>query len=400
MLFVQALQFNNHQLWKVNLQNLDQQQALSALEDKQFVDLWNPLHRGDVLLRVMPETMPMVQSVLNQHRIEKQVIQEDLQEWIDQEQEDQSLQHPLMQKGFFTKYHTLDEIQEFYGQLVTDYPDLAKPFTIGQSFQKRDVKGIHIGNGTTKYELFFHGGIHAREWIGPATVTYIANELLSQFGKDERVTHLLNQFTVSIVPVANVDGYIYSHEENRMWRKNRQPSNFFCVGIDINRNFDYGWSKPGASGNPCSDSYYGPKAFASPEAVNIASYIQKAQPISYIDFHAFSQLWMYPYGVECDSVPPTANKMHAVASKASKALKDVHGTSFTVGPICKVIYQASGSSIDWAYALGNVSYPYAVELRDTGKYGFLLPPKYIIPSGEETYQGVLGLLEGILKEEQ
>jgi len=41
--------------------------------------------------------------------------------------------------------------------------------------------------------------------------------------------------------------------------------------------------------------------------------------------------------------------------------------------------------MDWA--LGELGIPYSMgmELRDTGRYGFLLPPSQIIPSAEETW---------------
>ena len=38
--------------------------------------------------------------------------------------------------------------------------------------------------------------------------------------------------------------------------------------------------------------------------------------------------------------------------------------------------------------MAEVIFSYAVELRDKGQYGFLLPPEQIIPSGEETLQAL------------
>lgn len=62
-----------------------------------------------------------------------------------------------------------------------------------------------------------------------------------------------------------------------------QPTgSMFCIGTDINRNFDYGWSKPGASGNPCSEAYYGTSAFSTNEATAISNYILASKPIAYI----------------------------------------------------------------------------------------------------------------------
>jgi hypothetical protein len=42
-----------------------------------------------------------------------------------------------------------------------------------------------------------------------------------------------------------------------------------------------------------------------------------------------------------------------------------------------------------------VKYSYGVELRDTGEFGFLLPPSEIIPSGEETFMGIAAMAKFI-----
>jgi murein tripeptide amidase MpaA len=105
---------------------------------------------------------------------------------------------------------------------------------------------------------------------------------------------------------------------------------------------------------------------------------------------------MYPWGLECKETKD-GDEMLRVASKATKSLKKVHGTRFAVGSICKTIYAASGSSVDWGYAKADVKYPYAIELRDTGKYGFLLPPKFIIPSGEEMTEAIFSMSYAILE---
>lgn len=48
---------------------------------------------------------------------------------------------------------------------------------------------------------------------------------------------------------------------------------------------------------------------------------------------------------------------------------------------------AAGGSDDWAYDLG-VKYSYTFELRDEGRYGFLLPESQIKPTCEETMLAV------------
>ena len=46
---------------------------------------------------------------------------------------------------------------------------------------------------------------------------------------------------------------------------------------------------------------------------------------------------------------------------------------------------ASGSSEDWALGAAGIPYSYSVELRDTGRYGFLLPREQILPTAEEIW---------------
>ena len=39
-----------------------------------------------------------------------------------------------------------------------------------------------------------------------------------------------------------------------------------------------------------------------------------------------------------------------------------------------------------------------MELRDRGTYGFLLPARYIQPTGEETFDAIVAMLNEIKKE--
>lgn len=56
--------------------------------------------------------------------------------------------------------------------------------------------------------------------------------------------------------------------------------------------------------------------------------------------------------------------------------------------------QASGGSIDWSYDNG-IKYSFAFELRDTGRYGFLLPANQILPAAKETWLGLKKIMEHV-----
>lgn len=74
--------------------------------------------------------------------------------------------------------------------------------------------------------------------------------------KDLDVVKLLDFYEIHIMPMVNPDGYQYSIEVDRMWRKNRSPSNLFgCSGVDLNRNFGFYWLTSGSSNYECSPVY-------------------------------------------------------------------------------------------------------------------------------------------------
>ena len=56
--------------------------------------------------------------------------------------------------------------------------------------------------------------------------------------------------------------------------------------------------------------------------------------------HAYSQLWMLPYGYTT-SRPADYKDQMRVARAATEALRAVHGTSYRYGPINEVIYQVN-----------------------------------------------------------
>ena len=63
-----------------------------------------------------------------------------------------------------------------------------------------------------------------------------------------------------------------------------------------------------------------------------------------------------------------------------------------------MIYEAAGSSVDWAHLKLGIKYSYALELRDKGQHGFMLPVNQIQPTVEETWAGINGMALEISKE--
>ena len=95
-----------------------------------------------------------------------------------------------------------------------------------------------------------------------------------------------------VQPVLNPDGYSYTWTNDRMWRKNRvQNQGSRCMGVDLNRNYEANWSGPGASANPCSESYYGTSEFSELESSNqrdyLDPYIKDGSMKAFLTFHSY-----------------------------------------------------------------------------------------------------------------
>ena len=87
-----------------------------------------------------------------------------------------------------------------------------------------------------------------------------------------------------------------------------------------------------------------------------------------------------------------------VAEAGNDALYAVHQKTYEVGCIPCMLYVASGGSLDWTLGELGIPYSYGMELRDTGAYGFLLPPQQIIPTGEEVWAFHLTVARELIKE--
>jgi carboxypeptidase A4 len=105
---------------------------------------------------------------------------------------------------------------------------------------------------------------------------------------------------------------------------------------------------------------------------------------------------MFPaYGYSCTAVAPKNSELRSLARGVASAIQSVFGTSFKTGPICNTIYKATGNSVDYANDVVGSEYTFTAELRDTGRYGFVLPANQILPSGQEAWAGVAYLLKNM-----
>jgi len=342
-------------------------------------------------IMVPMNTYPLLNEMLKTNDIHCYTMIENVQSIIDRE----LLQRNIKTESFFESYHNWTEVHEYFDGLAAEFPSMAAMSTIGNTYEGRPIKIMTISTkpGSGKPALWYDGGLHAREWVTVSTVTYLADTLLRGYGSNSDATNLLDKFDIIICPILNVDGYEYTWTTDRMWRKTRSPNkNSACMGTDPNRNWAYHWGEAGASPVACSDSYQGSSPASEIEVQNVQNYLYSIRTTlkSYVNFHSYSQLWMSNWGYTYQ-LPPDYPTQNELSEAAVAAIKSVHGKVYDYGPIAETIYPASGSSADYTYGVCGVVFSYGVELRDTGEFGFLLPPQEIIPQGEEIFAAVVAM---------
>jgi carboxypeptidase T len=303
-------------------------------------------------------------------------------------------------------YHNYAELTAEVDKVVADHPELASKFSVGTSYEGRDLMGIkisdNVGTDEAEPEVLFTHHQHAREHLTVEMAVYLLNTLTDGYGSDERVTNMVNEREIWILPDLNPDGgeFDIATGDYRSWRKNRQPNDgSSSVGTDLNRNWDYNWGCcGGSSGDPGSDTYRGAAAESAPEVKKVADFVRSRviggtqQLKAHIDFHTYSELVLWPYGFTYDDTAPGLTQddrdAHAALGESMAA-----SNGYTPEQASD-LYITDGTIDDWMWGVHKI-FTYTFEMYPSGfGGGGFYPPDEVI--GEETARNkdaVLQLLE-------
>ncbi|KAF2203491.1 putative metallocarboxypeptidase ECM14 [Delitschia confertaspora ATCC 74209] len=429
---------------RFNISSAEEATALAEAIDVLFLDVWE-FNENWVDIRIAKEVVPSLLGLLpsSLHKAHVPLMQNlDLAQAIFDSYPSPSstdsrdglsfspnLQASQSENLFFQDYQPLSVITPWMSLLASMFTTHVRRINVGISYEGRDIPALRVGVHPTnnnqppkpRKTILVTGGSHAREWISTSTVNFIAWSLITSYGKVHTVTHLLEEFDFVFVPTLNPDGYVYSWETDRLWRKNRQPTSLrFCRGIDLDRSFAFQWDDESTRSNPCSEFYPGVGPFDGVESKRFADWAKNetennnVEFVSFLDLHSYSQQILYPFSYSCAKEPPSIEDLQELAFGLSKAIGSRKGHHYQVTSACEGnffmpqnsdsnskstkdhtvlprIESSGGSALDWFYHELKVRYAYQVKLRDTGSYGFLLPKENIVPTGKEVLDAVLYL---------
>lgn len=134
--------------------------------------------------------------------------------------------HPLEKTP--TGYHNYAELTQALQNLASSYPNLVRLTSLGQSVQGRHIWAIRITDNPDweedEPEFKYVSTIHGDEPVGTELCLLFAQYLLQNYGTDPRITNVVNEVSIWLVPLMNPDG------REMVSRRNAN-------GYDLNRSF-------------------------------------------------------------------------------------------------------------------------------------------------------------------
>ena len=183
------------------------------------------------------------------------------------------------QPGERTAYRQINDFTLDMQALATAHPTLVRMFEYPlRSLEGRKVYALEIAANVAQPDgrpvVHIDGTHHAREWPSAELPMMFAFDLCESYGKDARMTRILDEGRVVITPIVNVDGFERSRtgieqdaatQMSAYWRKNeRSLTDLFystgnpdAIGTDPNRNYAFYWGGEGGNTDPSSQTYAG-----------------------------------------------------------------------------------------------------------------------------------------------
>jgi hypothetical protein len=254
---------------------------------------------------------------------------------------DESYKDPRMLEDLLRAYHER-------------YPEISALVELGRTHQGRPIWGLKISDHPDVPEdepaVFFNAMHHSSELLSTEFALDVVQGLLEGYGRDARVTGWVNDLEIWCVPMVNPDGNAYFIETSRwMIRKNGRDADADGLldpfeGVDLSRNYPFGWGGEGSEGAFTSQYYRGPRAGSEPETRAIMALANEHHFAASISFHTIGRVFYVPYNLR-GVREPRPHVTWAIAEElAAAAPAQRSGKPYRVA---ESGYPVAGSDQDW-----------------------------------------------------
>jgi hypothetical protein len=180
-------------------------------------------------------------------------------------------------------YPTYPAYESLMQQFASDHPEICKMITITTLASGRKILALQISDNVnteeSEPEFLFSSTIHGNETTGYILMLHLADYLLTNYGTDQRITNMVNNFNIVICPLANPDG-TYKGGNNTVDGATRYNAN----NVDLNRNYPDPQDGPHPDGNEWQ-----------PETVAFMDFAGQNTFTMGANFHSGAEVVNYPW---------------------------------------------------------------------------------------------------------
>src|SRR5919202_608416 len=293
--------------------------------------------------------------------------------------------------GGYTVWRSWDQpggIRDELYSIASKNPSIVKLEVIGHTIQGREIVALKVTKNArtvadgSRPDVLYMGTTHAREWIATEVGRRELHYFVDNYNKNADVTNLVNTRELWFMPVANPDGYQYTFDGDRLWRKNLHDNDADGQittndGVDLNRNYNINWGydEEGSSSQFSSQTYRGTGPASEPEVQAHQALIDRLKFKFLITYHSYGPLLLYPFGWQIQT--PSADDPLYVAytgTDANPAITRSDPNGLEVDPgVAADLYTTNGTTDDYSYSkTGALSWTPELEEGCAG-CGFVFP---------------------------
>ncbi len=262
----------------------------------------------------------------------------------------------------FVVWRSYDEAGGIRDQMYAaarNNPRIAKLTKLGTTLNGREILALKLTEDARSVKdgrrpaVLYSSTQHAREWIS----TEVNRRLMFHYidgwrSGDRSIRRLLDDNELWFVLVANPDGYQYTFDAERLWRKNLRDNNgdgetAVGDGVDPNRNWPahFKYDNEGSSGIPSSDTYRGTNAVSEAETKALKGLLDRVDFAFHVNWHSAGQWLLYPEGWQIGTATADDPIYFALSGNLDRpAIPEFHP-----GLSSDVLYVTNGETTDYAH---------------------------------------------------
>jgi hypothetical protein len=216
------------------------------------------------------------------------------------------------------KYRKFADVERDLTSIASTYKDIVSLESYGTTKEGRKLYALKISSSKIagpKSQVMLTAATHGDELVTVEVLFSLINELLAGYGKDSRLTKLIDGRDIYFIPVVSPDSF--------------EARERYVQGLDPNRSFPW----PENTINKSVDCIQALMDFSNNHKL-----------AGSLDFHAYGKLVMFQWGYT-EKAPDSKDEV--LFSDLVRSM--VRENDYTAGQISTTIYIAKGSSADYFY---------------------------------------------------